>query len=445
MRVLLGLALLAAGVNAQTTVTVIQTLSPLPAGAVQTTQFGALASAPITGSAPLAQVRVFNTAFTSTTGAGPTFTSGSLQPWGFISGSGSFFVSVPNTVSALVFEFQTNQYVGQAGYRWNPNYSLTNALNAGTISASFGFSGATYLCDPCTLAANTWVGDVMMCSQNGPNGKLPSGATSSSTGFQCANLHRLYTLSGLQDQSVGPNGFGFSMWDVSQTANTLQYAYVFSITRLAATKVVGDPQIVGMQGQDFQVHGIPDEVFNMVSYPTLQINARFSYLESADCLDNYTACFAHPGTYISEEGFRIGKDKVRVTAGSHKKGLTVSVNGKKVNRNTDLKLGAIEVVNHRRVVFHTNIMKVTVTNSDKFLNQELELNDDKLISLGAKRRHLKDTEKFHSEVPLHGLQGQTWRNVEYASGLDYEGSITDYHVVDGNLFGTDFVFNQFEA
>jgi len=84
-----------------------------------------------------------------------------------------------------------------------------------------------------------------------------------------------------------------------------------------------------MQGQDFQVHGMPDEIFNIVTYPTVQVNARFTYLESAECHDNYTACFAHPVTYISEEGFRIGRDKIRVTAGSFKKGLTVSVNGKK--------------------------------------------------------------------------------------------------------------------
>jgi len=121
------------------------------------------------------------------------------------------------------------------------------------------------------------------------------------------------------------------------------------------------------------------------------------------------------------------------------------VNGKKTSHNVDLKHGAVEVVNHRRVVVHTDVMKITVTNSDKFLNQEIELKDDKLVALGASRRVLKDNERFHAEVPLHGLQGQTWRNVEYPSGLEYEGSIMDYHVVDGNLFGTDFVFNQFSS
>jgi len=79
-----------------------------------------------------------------------------------------------------------------------------------------------------------------------------------------------------------------------------------------------------------------------------------------------------------------------------------------------------------------------------FLNQESSLHDNKLLRLGSERRVLADGEQFHPEVPLHGLQGQTWRNTEYPSGLEYEGSINDYHVADGNLFGTEFVFNQFK-
>jgi len=127
-----------------------------------------------------------------------------------------------------------------------------------------------------------------------------------------------------------------------------------------------------------------------------------------------------------------------------KKGLTVSVNGKRVTETTSVKLGQVIIVNHRRVVVKTPIMDIQISNSDKFLNQETALLDQKLLALGSERRLLKDGQSYHSEVPLHGLQGQTWRNVEYPSGLEYEGSISDYHVTDGNLFGSSFVFNQFQ-
>jgi len=248
----------------------------------------------------------------------------------------------------------------------------------------------------------------------------------------------------VQFQSPTINSFSVQLFDRQTNPAPDTSSYSFIITR-APPPVIGDPQIIGMQGQDFQVHGVPDEIFNMITYPNLQVNARFVYLSSAECIDNYTACFAHPGTYISEEGIRLGSDKIHVRAGSAKKGLTVSVNGQKLSSGKqDVKLGSVEVVNHRRVVVQTPIMGIVITNSDKFLNQETALIDRKLLSLGAERRVLHDGENFHSEVPLHGLQGQTWRNVEYPSGLEYEGTISDYQVTDGNLFGSSFVFNKFE-
>jgi len=148
---------------------------------------------------------------------------------------------------------------------------------------------------------------------------------------------------------------------------------------------------------------------------------------------------------LIQEFIRVRKDKVHVVAGSFKKGLTVSVNGKKMTeKQSTLKLGQVNIINHSRVVVKTPIMSITISNSDKFLNQETALFDEKLLALGKDRRELLVGEAFHPEVPLHGLQGQTWRNVEYPSGLEYEGSISDYHVTSGNLYGSEFVFNQFK-
>jgi hypothetical protein len=351
--------------------------------------------------------------------------------------SANWVITVDNVVTALFFTLNTNTYVGQMQYRWSPNYPNPNTAYPGR-----GLSAQSYLCDICSTS-NQVASPIGCDTATGP------GATPSpTTGWPCSSLTRTYYFTGLVASSPLPaapfiNSISFQLFDIVTNPAPNVSSYSFQVIRKTGV-IIGDPQIVGMQGQDFQVHGMPDEIFNMVSYPTVQVNARFTYLESGSCHDNFTACFAHPGTYISEEGFRVGKDKVRVTAGSFKKGLTVHVNGKKVTSNVDLKSGAVQIVNHRRVVVHTEIMKVTVSNSDHFLNQELELQDDKLVFLGSSRKVLKDSERFHPEVPLHGLQGQTWRNVEYPSGLEYEGSIMDYHVVDGNLFGTDFVFNQFQ-
>jgi len=52
--------------------------------------------------------------------------------------------------------------------------------------------------------------------------------------------------------------------------------------------VSGDPQLVGLQGQRFQVHGMPDEFFNLISLPDMQVNSRFTYLASGVCNFNNT-------------------------------------------------------------------------------------------------------------------------------------------------------------
>jgi hypothetical protein len=421
MRVLIGLAALAASVNAQgTTVTLSGSTS-------------SLASVPVDlGTTALATISVFQT---SISGPPAVVTpSGFGIQLGTYVNSNNFAITVENPIDTLVFAFVTNKYTAQLQHRWFPNYP-----NPATLFPGNSLSAQSYTCDLCAG------GNAISCQTSTGPGSAPS----PTAGFNCALLARQYRFSGLVASPNPPaaatiNSFAVQLFDRNTNPGPNVTSYSFTIVR-KPNPIIGDPQIYGLQGQDFQVHGIPDEIFNMITYPNLQVNARFVYLSSGACHDNFTACFAHPGTYISEEGIRLGKDKVHIVAGSFKKGLTVSVNGKKMTESkSTLKLGSVHMINHRRVVVKTPIMAITISNSDKFLNQETSLYDAKLLALGAERKVLLDGEKFHPEVPLHGLQGQTWRNVEYPSGLEYEGSISDYHVTSGNLYGNEFVFNQFK-
>jgi len=426
MRVLLGLTALsfAALANAQT-----MTLS-IPSGGVPV---AATLTDSNGGTAPAATVNVYSGAVVGLANLLPASAFGGNGILGLNSGAvstgSSWSITIANTINTLIWSFSINSISAQVQYRFN-----------GCVDANTNLSSLSYLCDPCvntgTFNAALTAGSSVAC--NTANGPVGTGGSSPFTGYNCALFTRQYTYAGLL---VGSSSFTVQIY--GRVVNVVT-TYSFSITRQAVA-VKGDPQISGLQGQDFQVHGIPDEIFNLVTYPNLQVNARFVYLSSAECHDNYTACFAHPGTYVGEEGIRLGNDKVHIKAGSFKKGLTVSVNGQRVNSGKhQVKLGSIDVVNHRRVVVNTPVVTLTISNSDKFLNQESQLHDKKLLTLGSERRVLADGEQFHPEVPLHGLQGQTWRNVEYPSGLEYEGSINDYHVVDGNLYGTEFVFNQFK-
>jgi len=44
----------------------------------------------------------------------------------------------------------------------------------------------------------------------------------------------------------------------------------------------------------------------------------------------------------------------------------------------------------------------------------------------------------------HGLLGQTWQNKRYSSSLKViQGEVDDYVVADDDIFGTQFLYNQF--
>jgi len=223
----------------------------------------------------------------------------------------NFAYTLTSFQNTLLFFITTNANVGQLGYAFG---AATAQLTGAKVAAS------NYYCDPCTTS-NFAATTAVLQNTNGNCLQVNPGAPT----YSCATFNRYYLLSGL---AAGTNGAYFAV-NVQDASNSDTASFTVTVQ---AGSLVGDPQVVGMQGQDFQVHGMPDEIFNIVTYPTVQVNARFSYLESADCHDNFTACFAHPGTYISEQGFRLGKDKIRVTAGSFKAGLTVHVNGKKLNK-----------------------------------------------------------------------------------------------------------------
>jgi hypothetical protein len=76
-------------------------------------------------------------------------------------------------------------------------------------------------------------------------------------------------------------------------------------------------------------------MYNLISSPYIQLNARFDYLATGKCDYDNTACWSHPGTYLGELGFYFkGNNKVRIISGSHQQGLSLFVNERKVNADT---------------------------------------------------------------------------------------------------------------
>lgn len=240
----------------------------------------------------------------------------------------------------------------------------------------------------------------------------------------------------------------------------------------------GDPQFSGLQGQNFQFHGIPDEVFSLITTPSLQMNSHFKYISAGTCTYKETQCWTHPGTYLDEVGFLIGSGvRVHVVSGAHEHGLRVFIDGEEkfaepglnidISEEANVTTAVVQYMKHNTVTILTDLFDIELVNSDYFFNLGVVLKNRHIVTAGrprhvvpsgvCKAEHQARTshKESHShenspvrhdllhhypDLPIHGLVGQTWRNAIYC-GNQYEGSVDDYVV--GSLWGTDFTFNQY--
>lgn len=125
--------------------------------------------------------------------------------------------------------------------------------------------------------------------------------------------------------SFSGGGLTVSLQQVVLVDAVVQYDY-----HLPAA-INGDPQFAGFHGQHFQVHGVPDESFALISTPDYYINSKFVYIATGSCTYNDTACYTHPGTYMSEIYVGMADTAVHVVAGPHHQGFSsVTVNGRQV-------------------------------------------------------------------------------------------------------------------
>jgi hypothetical protein len=240
--------------------------------------------------------------------------------------------------------------------------------------------------------------------------------------------------------------------------------------------VSGDPQFAGFQGQQYQVHGIPDAYFNLISTPSTLVNSKFIYIASGSCYYNDTECWTHPGTYVSEMGITIvdphqhntprhSNDddhyhadvskplRIKVIAGSHDNGLRVwlddveifASNGEGSQRRTIYHLphqGRVTFLKPSIISIRTHDFDLVMTNSDHFINTAFQLMDRHILRAGAKIASAEQANQVYPNIPIHGLVGQTWKNVQYKDkSKPYEGIIDDYVVND--LFDSDFAYNNF--
>ena len=202
---------------------------------------------------------------------------------------------------------------------------------------------------------------------------------------------------------------------------------------------VGDPQFVGLRGQSYQVHGVDGAVYNIISEKNTQVNSRFVFLTKGECpiIDGVadTNCWSHPGSYMGEMSFQQVVDgelhAALISSGSAKKGFSmVQVDGKALAIGDKVEFGSFSVTqtSTHQVTVQTETFEFLLSNSDLFINQQLRSK----VAL--------------SKLQSHGLLGQTHSTKVHATPLRYiEGEVDDYVIADSDIFGDDFVYNQFQA
>ena len=232
---------------------------------------------------------------------------------------------------------------------------------------------------------------------------------------------------------------------------------MISVTNLDSTNgsVSGDPQFVGLRGQPFQVHGIDGAVYNLISGHDYQLNARFAFLHGPRACPSMpssqsTACWNHPGSYLSEIGLKIAPLKryttsafvrpeleLYVAAGPASEGFTdITLNG----RTMDIWAGPLDmfVSTYGNVAFILNSTHelllvfdewtIEIENSDMFLNF----------------RSIRIATESWSSLRTHGLIGQTWSNKRHKGSISaIEGEVDDYVIMEESVFGDSFLFNQY--
>ena len=215
-----------------------------------------------------------------------------------------------------------------------------------------------------------------------------------------------------------------------------------------AATIRGDPSFVGFHGEAFQVHGIADRVFNLITAPTLQVNARFSLFEQGDCMSAHqmqsirsvalksgksipsTAAWTHNGTYLSEMGIKLGQNRVKIVAGEYATGMVATVNDALMTL-TKMTINdyTISMTTPHQITITHPLVKLTMTNSDRFFNMD----------------YAELTASDSQTMTMDGLLGQTAHSdFKLQSTAQFKfHQVYDYLIRGEDLFEDDFVLNRF--
>jgi len=249
-------------------------------------------------------------------------------------------------------------------------------------------------------------------------------------------------------------------WQLTNGANAFSIQTV--PTRYLYTtdpSVLDDPHFIGFQRQEYEIHGISGHIYNIISFYNLQLNAKFLHYDT-EFLSEYS-------TWFSEVGLQYEKlVYIYVTANGR-----MLCNNKTIPVNETLTIGPVTL---QRIGDHILYIKspeftfefhVDTVGHEQWCSQgcphiDIKASMQNGVShtwlsasvLGLKEHsHVEDEATTSSGINIlgkvHGLLGQSIHGVVYEKNdinLAYiEDEVEDYCIKSGDIFGTDFKFNQF--
>jgi hypothetical protein len=362
----------------------------------------------------------------------------------------SFFGSITVTVAlgTCVGTCQTSKLGAQC------NFEVTITSDAAGLTIVGGLDSVITSTSPAVTNVQTiTAGSPYTNTYTTPTTPLAYSTTTPATLTTLTGAAKTFYVNAF-DQGASPTVIGGSANLAYSAGGSVTYGGTVTYTYTAA--VTGDPQIVGFQGQHFQIHGTPDEHYNLISTADYYLNSRFEYMATGVCNYNDTECFSHPGTYIGEIALVRGDYHIKVASGPHATGLSVYINDKSAPAGTRVKISndsSVHVVSANRVILTTEDFTMTAVNSDLFLNLGVDFVNARMLQAGHKHVVIphsaspSDAEKLiattYPEFAMHGLLGQTWRNIQWPQHRLYQGEPSDYQV--SSLFSPEFLYTQYQA
>lgn len=282
-----------------------------------------------------------------------------------------------------------------------------------------------------------------------------SGPTPPSVVYSVQNLINQNANIGTRPSNVGvtvlPKGNDKITIKLTNNAPTGAPSGVAIAPFTLTASATGDPQISGFLGQSFQVHGSSNTVYNIISTPDFQYNAKFDFLSEGQCRQG-TECFAHAGNYFSQVGVMIQDgattDKIQIDSGAVDVGLKVMINDEAMTIGSSKQIGAYKVtlLSKFEVALDSKEFSLVLQNSDKFLNQMVAIGSGLQSTIRqyklAQSTGASASSSIMASLP-HGILGQTWQSKTYDNRWKHiQGQLFDYIQPEG-IFGTSNKFNRF--